>query len=272
MKGKQLISYIYLGIYTVIIIIPLLFLISSSMKSNEAIFLNPWALPEKLSFASYTEVWNEFTIGLSFLNSLYYSIISCVVVVLISSMAAYGFTRLKWRFRGWFLGFVLLGLMVPLHSEIIPIYIFLSKIGIRSPRITLPFVYIAFSMPITVFILSGYLQTIPQAMEESAVIEGASLKKCFFAIILPLTKPALATVIIFDFLSIWNDFFAALIFINQEKEKTIQLVVSGLKGVYITQYSELLAATIIAIIPSVVVYILLQDKIVEGITAGSMKG
>jgi raffinose/stachyose/melibiose transport system permease protein len=148
----------------------------------------------------------------------------------------------------------------------------MTKLGFREPKIALPLVYVAFSMPITVFIVAGYLRSIPRALEESAVMEGASIPRCFFTIVLPVTKPAIATVLIFNFITIWNDFFAALVFINRDADKTIQLGIAGLKGVFVTQYSDLLAAVVVAIVPSVIVYALLQDKIVEGMTAGSLKG
>lgn len=265
-------AYIFVGAYALLILYPLFFLGASSMKSNDAIFLSPWALPSALDFGSYAKVWSEFRLGRYLLNSLYYAATATVVVVVISSMAAYALVRMKWRLKGFVLAAMLLGLMVPLHSELVPIYIILTKLGMRAPRVALPLVYIAFSMPITVFITSGYFRSIPRAIEESAVMEGASIEQSFFTIIVPIAKPAIATVLIFDFINVWNDFFAALVFVNSDNDKTIQLGIAGLKGVFVTRYSDLLAAVIIAIIPSVIVYVLLQDKIIEGMTAGALKG
>jgi raffinose/stachyose/melibiose transport system permease protein len=266
------VSYVFLIAYAAAILYPLFFIAMSSMKSNDAIFITPWALPDGFNIGSYVKVWNEFNLGRYFMNSVYYAATATVVAVAVSSMAAYGVTRMRWKLKGLVLGLFLLGLMVPIHSQLVPIYIIMTKLGFREPKIALPLVYVAFSMPITVFIVAGYLRSIPRAIEESAVMEGATIPRCFFTIVLPVTKPAIATVLIFNFITIWNDFFAALVFINRDADKTIQLGIAGLKGVFVTQYSDLLAAVVVAIVPSVIVYALLQDKIVEGMTAGSLKG
>jgi raffinose/stachyose/melibiose transport system permease protein len=265
-------AYAFLIAYALAILYPLFFITVSSMKSNDAIFITPWAMPQSVNVDSYTKVWTQFNLGRYFLNSVYYAGAATIIAVTISAMASYGVTRLRWKLKGVVFGMILLGLMVPIHSELVPIYIIMTKLGVREPRVALPLVYIAFAMPITVFIVSGYMRSIPRAIEESAVMEGASIQRCFFTIVLPVAKPAMATVLIFNFITIWNDFFAALVFINQDSEKTIQLGIAGLKGVFVTQYSDLLAAVVIAIIPSVIVYALLQDKIVEGMTAGAVKG
>lgn len=254
------------------ILYPLFFLTISAMKSNEAIFITPWALPESLDLSSFVRVWTEFNLDRHLLNSVYYAVTSTLVVVVISAMASYAIVRMKWRLRGVVLGMFLLGLMIPLHSQLVPIYIIFARLGIREPRLSLPLVYIAFAMPVTIFIISGYFRTIPRDLEESAVIEGASLIRSFFTIIVPIAKPAIATVLIFDFITIWNDFFAALVFATKESDKPIQLAVASLRGVFVTNYSLLLSAVVIAIVPSVIIYILLQDKIVEGMTAGALKG
>lgn len=272
LRTGRIVSYLFLIIYALLIVYPLLFLFFSSMKTNDAIFLTPFAPPTAIDFSSYVKVWTQFRLGEYFLNSVYYAGIATFAVVLISSMAAYAIVRMKWKLKGFVFGLILIGLMVPFHSQLVPIYILLTKIGLREPRVALPLVYVAFAMPITVFIVSGYFRTIPRALEESAVIEGASLVRSFFTIILPIARPAIATVLIFDFITIWNDFFAALVFVTREADKTLQVAVAGLKGVFVTRYSDLLAAVIIALVPSALVYILLQDKIVEGMTAGAVKG
>lgn len=167
---------------------------------------------------------------------------------------------------------VLLGLMVPIHSEIVPLYIFFAKLGLKNPQVNLIGVFVAFSIPLCVFLISGFIKALPLELEEAAVIEGSGLIRVFFSIILPLLKPVIATVIIFNFLNVWNDFFTSLIFINQDSQKTLQLGISSFTGNYATKYGELLTAVMISVIPSTIVYMIFQEKIISGLTAGAVKG
>lgn len=271
-KTLNTLIYIFLGMYSLIIIYPLIFTFLASFKTNNEIFLSPWNLPDNWDFMKYIRLVTEYGMGTYFLNSVYYSITSVAITVFISSMAAYALVRMKWKLQMGVFALFILGLMVPIHSAVVPLYIMFSKAGFSNPRISLVLVYVAFSMPITLFILSGFLKGIPMEMEESAVMEGCTIFRAFFTIIMPLLNPALVTVIIFNFLTVWNDFFAGLIFINQDKHKTLQLGVTQFQGNYGMDYSQLLAAIILIILPSIVVYIVIQDKIINGITAGAVKG
>lgn len=266
------IKYVFLTLYSIAIIYPLIFVFFSSLKSNNEIFMTPWALPENWNFKVYYDVWTKFNVQVYFLNSVYYATVSVFISVLISSMAAYALTRMKWRLRSAVFSLILLGLMVPVHSELVPLYIIFRKLGFNDPKISLVGIFVAFSIPITVFLVSGFIKGLPIELEESAVIEGSGLIRVFFTIIMPLLKPALATVIIFNFLGVWNDFFAGLIFISKETDKTLQLGITRFQGNFATRYADLLAAIIIAIVPSIAVYVVMQDKIISGLTAGAVKG
>ena len=268
----HIIKYVFLCICSISIIYPLLFVFMSSLKSNDEIFSTPFDLPTMWNFKIYYDVWTEFNVQIYFMNSVYYAIVSVTIAVFISCMAAYGLTRMKWKLKGATFGFILLGLMVPMHSGVVPLYIALNKLGFRDPKITLIGIFVAYAIPITIFIVSGFIHSLPIELEESAVIEGYGLIKAFFSIIVPLLKPVIATVIIFDFLAVWNDFFAGLIFINQESDKTLQLGISRFQGNFSTKYADLLAAIMITIIPSIIVYTILQDQIISGLTAGAVKG
>ncbi|HEY5585878.1 MAG TPA: carbohydrate ABC transporter permease [Ruminiclostridium sp.] len=276
LTGRQpiikIIKYMFLCIYSIAIIYPLLFVLMSSLKSNNEIFSTPFALPTVWNFKIYYDVWTKFNVQVYFLNSVYYATVSVAICVVISCMAAYGLTRMKWKLKGATFAFILLGLMVPMHSEVVPLYIGLNKLGFRDPKITLIGIFVAFAIPTTIFIVSGFIQSLPIELEESAVIEGCGLIKAFFLIIVPLLKPVIATVIIFNFLGVWNDFFAGLIFISQEGDKTLQLGISRFQGNFSTRYADLLAAIMITIIPSIIVYSVLQDQIISGLTAGAVKG
>jgi raffinose/stachyose/melibiose transport system permease protein len=269
---KNIFKYAFLIIYSVAIIYPLIFVFLSSLKSNVEIFSSPFALPKLWNFATYYNVWTKFQLNVYFFNSLYYAVVSVAICVFISGMAAYALTRMRWKLRQLVFGVIMLGLMVPGHSEIVPLYIGFVKLGIKNPKISLIGIFVAFAIPVTVFIISGFIRSLPRELEESAVIEGCGLIGAFFRIIVPLLKPVIATVIIFNFLGVWNDFFTGLIFISQESDKTIQLGITRFQGNFATRYSDLLAALIITIVPSIIVYTMLQEHIISGLTAGAVKG
>ena len=265
-------KYIFLSICAIVVLYPLFFLFISSVKSNDEIFLSPFNLPQSWDFSVYIDVWKNFDISKYFLNSLYYAVLSVLVSIVIGSMAAYALTRMKWRLSKLVMGLFLIGVMIPVHSELVPLYIGFNKFGMTNPKINLILIFVTFSLPTTIFILSGFIHGIPVEMEESAVIDGCSIFKLFWKIIFPLMKPAISTVTIFNFLGSWNDFVVSLIFIQNESDKTLQLGITRFQSAFATRYSYLLAAIIIAIIPSMTVYIIMQDKIISGITAGAVKG
>jgi raffinose/stachyose/melibiose transport system permease protein len=264
--------YTFLGLYALVILYPLFFLITASLKDEEELFLSPWGLPSHWNLFRYYDVTVNYGIGRYFLNSLYYASVSVTVSLVICSMGAYALVRMKWRLSGVTLAFFMMGLMVPVHAMIVPLYLFVTKLGLSNPRFTLVCIFVAFTTPTTIFILSGYIKGIPRELEESAVMDGCTLKRAFWAIVIPMMQPALATVAIFNFLSTWNDFLISLIFINDDRYWPIQLGISRFQGDVQTRYSYLLTAIIIAIIPSTIAYMVLQKRIVSGLAAGAIKG
>jgi raffinose/stachyose/melibiose transport system permease protein len=265
-------KYVFLSIYALMVLYPLFFLIISSLKSNDQLFSNPWGMPSNWSLGTYVQVWRQYEVGRYFFNSLYYALLSVAITIFICSMASYAIVRMKWKLSKVMLGFFLLGLMVPVHSTLVPLYITVSKLGLNYPRFTMIVIFVAFSIPFSVFVLSGFIQGIPKEMEESAVMDGCTLPRAFWKIIFPLLAPPLATITIFNFLGSWNDLIFSLIFINDEYFKPIQLGIMRFQGNFSTRYSFLLSAIVIAIIPTAAAYMFLQDRIVSGITAGAVKG
>jgi len=265
-------KYIFLYIYSTIIIFPLLFILVSSLKDNEDIFINPWGLPKVYHWDTYLQLFKKYGMGIYFLNSLYYSILGCIISIIVCTAAAYAISRLKWKLSGITMGFLLLGLMIPAHSTIIPLFYLSSKIGLKNPKISLILIFVAFSIPTTVYILAGFMKSIPREMEESAVIDGSSIIGAFIKIITPLLKTPIATVTIFTFLGIWNDLLFSLVFINKETDKNVQLGIMKFLGSYGSRYGILLSAVVVSMLPAILVYIILQDKIVDGLTAGAVKG
>lgn len=270
-NGVNILRYfIFIGLFC-IVILPLIFIFITSFKSNDEIFMNPWGMPEDFSIASYVQVFTEYKILRFLVNSIVYASVVCVVVVIISSMASYAIARMHWKFNKVCMNYFLLGIMIPIHSLLVPLYISVSRMRITNV-VALILIYIANSVPTAIFILTGYLAAIPVELEEAAVIDGASVRNLFLKVIVPLLKPSVATITILTFLGIWNDLMMGLIFLTKENNKTIQLFISQFKGDHFTNYSVLLSSIIISTVPMIIVYLFMSDRLINGMTAGAVKG
>jgi raffinose/stachyose/melibiose transport system permease protein len=264
--------YAFLCLYALVILVPMLFVLSSSFKTNSEIFNAPWNLPSKINLFTYFDIFINYSLYSYFINSLYYSTVAVAAIVVLCTMGAYGMVRLKWKLAGITKAYILLGLMVPVHAMIVPLYIIMTRIGLQNPRITVVLIYVAFSIPTSLFIFAAYLSGMPRDLEEAAILDGCSVFGSFRRIVVPMMQPAIATVAIFSFLSAWNDFFVGLIFINADKFWTIQLGISKFKGAHSIRYSYLLAAVVVALLPTIAVYLFMNKRIIAGITAGAVKG
>ncbi|MCL2479376.1 MAG: carbohydrate ABC transporter permease, partial [Treponema sp.] len=250
-----LIKYCFLFIGAVLVILPLLFVLISSFKTNDEIFLSAFSLPKTINFRNYITVFNPiYHIHTYFLNSIFYVAIVCTVGGLIDTMAAYAIGRMKWKFNKLIFAFFLSGLMIPLHAILVPLYVMVSRFRMPN-QMALMLLFIASSIPTSVFLIVSYLSQVPRAVEESAVIDGSSIPYLFITIVIPLIKPAIATVTIFNFRAVWNDLLLSLIFLNNESIQTLQLGLSNFKGAYFSDYGLILAALVVSIIPSIIVFL-----------------
>jgi raffinose/stachyose/melibiose transport system permease protein len=265
-------KYIFFGLYMLIILYPIWFVVLSSFKDNTDLFSNPWGLPKVLLWRNYTEVLFKYDLITNFFNSLTYATVGSMISLVICAMASFALARMRWKLSKLTLGFFMLGLMVPIQSTLVPLYISVSQLNLNNPKFNIVSVFVAFSIPTTIFILTGFMASLPRELEEAAVIDGCSIPKAFWWIILPLTKPALATVTILNFLHIWNDLMYGLIFLNNEKDKTLQLGIMRFQSNFGSNYGYALVGIVVAIIPSILIYAILQDKLVKGMTAGAIKG
>jgi raffinose/stachyose/melibiose transport system permease protein len=255
-----------------LVILPLIFVLISSFKSNEEIFNSAFSLPRNFNVHNYRTVFSPlYHIHTYFFNSIFYAAVVCTVGVLIDTMAAYAIGRMKWKFNKLILAFFLSGLMIPLHAILVPLYVIVSRFMLPR-QMALQLLFIASTIPTSVFLIVGYLSQLPRAVEESAVIDGSSIPYLFITIVVPIIKPAIATVIIFNFMAVWNDLLLSLVFLTNESVQTLQLGIANFKSAFYTDYGLILAALVVSIIPSVVVFLFMSDRIVNGIAAGAVKG
>jgi raffinose/stachyose/melibiose transport system permease protein len=266
------VRHIFLMIVAISVLYPLLWVFLGSFKTEKEFYTNPWGLPSALNFGTYANVLTQYHLHLNLLNSFFLAAVSTIVVVFLSSMLAYGIIRMKWMGSKAVLMFVMLGIMVPVHSTLIPLYINLQPLMEHlDNRVVLLLPYIAFGLPTSVLIFSGYFSTLSKEMEEAAVIDGASMIGTFFRIILPISTPAISTVSILSFIGHWNELLFALVFLRDSEMQTVPVALLQFMGFYSTDWSKILSSISITIIPSFVVYAFLQNRIVQGFTAGAVK-
>ncbi|MEK8128245.1 carbohydrate ABC transporter permease [Paenibacillus filicis] len=251
---------------------PLYITVINGFKTYNEIMGSAWALPETFSFANYITVWNQINIPGVFMNSLIITVASVVFILLISSAAAYQLVRRPGIVSNViFLG-ILSSLVIPFQTLMIPLVKIAKELGLIDSLYGLIFIYCGFGVPLALFLYHGFIKAIPRELEEAAHIDGSGVFGVFFRILLPLMKPITSTIAILHTLWIWNDFLLPLIMLTSAKNKTIPLASSIYFGEYNNEYGLAMAALTFAIIPMVIFFLLMQKYIIQGITAGAVKG
>jgi raffinose/stachyose/melibiose transport system permease protein len=252
---------------------PLVWLVDFSLNKSGDLFASGiLKIPDPPQWQNYAKAWVDGKVPLYLLNSIIVNVITITIAVLLSMMMSYAFVRMKWKLRGVFLTIVLLGMMIPIHATLLPNFITFRLFGLLDTYQGLIIPYVAFSMPLGVFIMTGFLESIPRALEESAVIDGCNIFGIIFRIIFPITKPAIVTITVMTFLNTWNEFIMAVTYLSTETLRTLPFSVWNFAGQYASDYSAQFAVMTLTAIPAIIVYILLNEQITKGITLGAVKG
>jgi raffinose/stachyose/melibiose transport system permease protein len=262
-----------LWIVALIQIFPLVWLINYSLLKSGDFFgssLLKW--PKSLEWQNYHNAFTYGSVPRFLLNSLIITTITILVAAVLSLMLSYAFSRMEWKLRGTTLSFIMLGMIVPIHATLLPNFILFDQLSLIDNPLSLILPYIAFSLPISTLIISGFLETIPRSIEESAVMDGCSVFGVIFRIILPMTKPAIATVCIMNFISWWNEFIMANTFLTSESFKTLPFSIMKFAGQYSSNYGAQFAVMTMIALPTVITYLLFTEQMSRGITAGAVKG
>ena len=277
MKSKkrstgQYICFVIFVIVALINIYPLVFSIFCSFKGNLEIFSSFTSLPKRLRFENYVTAWKVGNIGRYFLNSIILSVGTLVIAGLFGAMASY--VLAKFRFRGKSKIYLLFisGMMIPIQAVLIPLSYIFGKLGIMNNYPVLILLYSAFCFPMTVLVLTGFMNGIPTELEEAMVIDGASIFQVFFKMILPLSVPGIVSVSIFNFIQVWNNLLFPLIFISDKNKGTISMGLLAFFGEYSTDYSSSMAGICLTTIPVIIAYVFFQEKIENGLMSGAIKG
>lgn len=271
LTAGQVIAYVVLLTGALTMIVPFLWMLSTSLKSLGEVFIfPPKLLGERIVWENYLRISDRYPFGRFFLNSLKISVIVTAFQVLTSSMAGFAFARLKFRGREALFAMYLATLMVPFHVTLVPTFVMMRTFGWVDTHysLILPSLVSAFGT----FLMRQFFVTIPVELEESARIDGCTPFGIFARIFMPLSKPALATLSVFTFMGTWNDYIKPLIFINSIGKMTVPLGLASMQGLYSTDWPVLMAGTVIALLPVLVVFLLAQEYFVQGITLSGIKG
>jgi raffinose/stachyose/melibiose transport system permease protein len=265
--------YIFLIIVAVFQIFPIIWLFLFSLKNNQEVFnMSPFALPESPKWENYAKVWTEGNISLYFFNSMTYTVVAVILTVVLASMVTFAITRMNWKGSKLVLGLFMVGLMIPVHSTLIPLFSTFTKINLIDNPLSVILAYTAFNLPITIMILLGFYEALPREVEEAAVMDGASINHIFFKITLPMTSPVIATAAIINMIYNWNEFVFVNTFISSDKFKTLTVGIQNFIGQYTTDWGAIGATLVISILPILLAFFVLSNRIVEGIASGSVKG
>ena len=231
----------------------------------------PILFPQSAYFGNFVEAWNANHFSRYFLNSLLFTGGAMVFVVLFGSMAAYGIARYKFRGNTLLYMLFLSGIMLPLKAAVIPLFQIVKSLGLMDNPLSVILVFIAMGLPSTVFILSGFMRTIPGELEQAARIDGCSDLRIYSQIVMPITAPSIALVTIYNAVPIWNDFFFPLVFIQSDKFKTLPVGLSSFIGQHSTKWDLLFTGLSIAIVPMLLLYLFMSKYFIKGMTAGAIK-
>ncbi len=264
-------AQLLMALYVLLIFYPLFNMIVSSFKTTREIFQNPFSFPVHWVAANYRTVWIDRGFGRYMGNSLVVTLIAMVFVVLFGSMAAYGLSRYTYRLRTILYMLFLSGIMLPLKAAIIPLFMLIKGLGLMNTRAAIILIFLAMGLPSTVFILSGFMKSIPLELEHAARIDGCNDWSIFQRIIMPVTTPAVALVTIYNAVPLWNDFFFPLVFLQSDWLKTLPVGLTTFFGQYSTNWGLLFTGLSIAIIPMLLLYIFMSGWFIRGLTAGAIK-
>ncbi|MFU0799440.1 MAG: ABC transporter permease subunit [Xylanivirga thermophila] len=271
-SGGKTITYIVLCLYAFTTIYPLVWVINNSFKPSKDVIQHSFALPNSFYLDNYVNAFKKMSIGRGYLNSFIVSGSVVVLVILFGGMAAYVMSRYNFKTKGFFNMLIVGSLLFPAYVTAIPLFGMLYKMKLTNTYLGLILPQVAGNLSFAIIVLMGYLVTIPIELEEAAVVEGCNAWQIYSKVIFPIAKPAFATVGIFSFLWSYNDLFMSIIILRSRNMQPINVLLNEISSQYGTDYGLMASAITIIVLPMLCVYLAFQQQIVDGLTAGAVKG
>ncbi|MGN0277714.1 MAG: carbohydrate ABC transporter permease [Lachnospiraceae bacterium] len=255
-------------------IFPLVWMFYSSLKTKRVFNADIIGLPKEPTISNYVKILTnqDYHIGQSMMASVRTTLLSVFFIVLFGFIVGYILSRIKFKGNRVLYVMFLMGMLIPVHSLLVPIYVVFNKTGLGNQWFTLIIPYVAFGLPIAVFLVEGYIKAIPVELEEAAAIDGSSFTRTLFSIILPIAKPILVTIAIIQVFGCWNEFSFALVLIKDVRLQTVPLAMTMFKGQFASDYPKIMSAMLTTMAPIVILYFVFSKQIIKGMVAGAVKG
>jgi len=260
-----------LGLFSISAILPLLFMAATAFRHESDWDRSKIGLPTTASFGAFERAWTGANIGIYFRNSAIVTLSTVALTVICSTLAGYSFGKIRWRLRGPVYLFVLAWLAIPPLLLMVPIYVEMVQLGLLDTYGSVILLYTALNLPFNVYLMSAFFRSLPDELIEAARLDGAGIHRVFLRVLLPLAKPALATLVIFNVLWAWNEFLFALLLLQTDHVKTLTVGVLQLQSRFVTDYPALMAGLLITSLPVIGAYLIFQRHLVRGIVAGAVK-
>jgi multiple sugar transport system permease protein len=260
-----------LGLLCAAGVLPLLFMAATAFRTQRDWDNSRIGLPTTFSFGAFARAWTDANIGTYFRNSVIVTTSTVALTVVCATLAGYGFAKLRWRLRGVVYLFVLAWIAIPPLLLMVPIYVEMVQLGLLDTYGAVIFLYTALNLPFNVYLMTAFFRSVPDELTEAARVDGAGLHRIFLRVMVPLAKPAIATLVIFNVLWAWNEFLFALLMLQSDSVKTLTVGVLQLQGRFTTDYPALMAGLLITSLPVIAAYLVFQRHLVRGIAAGAVK-
>ncbi len=267
----RLLLYLVLGAGAVVMLMPFLYTVSTSLKPNAFVF-EPNLIPRDPTLANFDTAWNSANFQRYFLNSLKVATLATLLTVVVATTQAYAFARMRFPGKDLVFNVYLIAMMIPSMLMIIPQFVQARSLGLLNTHLGLIVFYVVGSIPFQTFLLRGFFQSLPRAIEEAAYVDGANRLTTFVRVVLPMAMPAIGTSVIFSFLGNWDEFTWALTIINDVSLRTLPIAVRLFQGQHATQWGLVFAASLIAIVPVIVIFVVFQRAFVRGVASSGVKG
>jgi len=271
-KNKKILTYAVLILTLLVSVMPLIWMWQAALVPSNKLNVDPFAFPTSLTLDNIKRAWTTGKMNVYMINSILVAVPRVLGVLLLSSLAGYAFGKLKFKGRDKIFSFMMFGMMIPIQAMVIPLYYNLQQMGLINTRLAMVIPYFGLSMPFAVFMMRAFFRDLPDALIESATIDGCNEFTTFVYIMAPLIKPALSALLVFEFMWSWNDMFLPMLVVYNDTSRTLPLGLMFFFGKYTADHSLIAAGVTICTLPIVIVYTLFQKNFIEGVTAGAVKG
>lgn len=268
---SRIIAYFVMVLFTFLTIAPLVWLLYSSFKLNGAIMQSTFGLPKHPTIANYVRAWQIGNMGILFINSVIYTAVATSATVVMAVATGYGFAKFNYRITGFLYFFIMLGLLITVQSVLAPLFIVETRIHIADTRIGVIIPYIAFGLPVAIYLATSYIKGVPDSLEESAIIDGSSYLRIFATIILPISRPVVATMTILSFVNNWNEFALIFVLTSRDTIRSLPVGINAFAGAVNQDYGLQFAALVIGTLPMIVFYLFFHERLAQGFAEGAIK-